>query len=92
MLPTDSALQDGTPRHSYSHIQALPAPGATSSCGADCRYAHWTAAVDGRTYGQFHLQAVAAYVADCVRLHSGRDTTHLNFTPEVWQQVSTATL
>jgi hypothetical protein len=84
------ALQDGKPRNSYSHIEALPTSGPTSSCGACCSYAHWTAVVGGKAHGQYHSQAVAAYVADCVRQHFDPDATHLNFTPEVWQQVSTA--
>jgi hypothetical protein len=86
----DVALQDGKPRNSYSHIEALSTPGPTPLCGADCPYAHWTAVVKGQGYGHFHSQAVAAHVADCVRLHFDPDTTQLNFTPEVWQQVSTA--
>jgi hypothetical protein len=48
--------------------------------------------VGGKAHEQYHSQAVAAYVADCVRLHCGHDTTQLNFTPEVWQQVSTASM
>jgi hypothetical protein len=82
-------LQDDKIRFKYEGVKAFPGYGGQPIGRLDVTDV-WMVVLDKQVYGQYRLQAVAARVADIVRLHFWPHSKQLNFSPEVWAEVSTA--